>query len=246
MIAAAASVLVLLNARAGLALTLAVPLFPLGNIASGLALLYGTGAAFWLAAFWRDPRRGLAFAAGPLLGLVGALPLLPLVLLGTPSAFRRGLQAVGAVIAAAVVAGVRGESLPLSADDVSTTLSGVESAQAAAGRLLDGAASPALLVGAAALTLAAATLPAARRLGPWVGAVWAGLLLTTLLVWTPGTAPLQAVAAIWAMWLVTAFRPTLADLSRLAGRLRETVSERLPQTARPLQPSRVVVRPQRD
>jgi hypothetical protein len=246
MIAAAASVLTLLNARAGLALTLAVPVFPLGNAASGLALLYGAIAVFWLAVFWRDPRRGLAFAAGPLLGLVGALAFLPLVLLGTASVVRRGLQAAGAVIAAAVVAGVRGEALPLSGKEASLAGSGVESAPAAAGRLLDGAASSGLLVGMVALALAAATLPAARRLGPWAGAVWAAVLLTTLLAGPPDVAPLQTVAAVWAMWLVIAFRPTLATLSRLGERLRETASERLPGPARPLQPSRVVVRPQRD
>jgi hypothetical protein len=246
MIAAAASVLTLLNARAGLAFTLAVPVFPLGNAASGLAVLYGAAAAFWLASFWRDPRRGLAFVAGPLLGLIGALALLPLVLLGTASIVRRGLQAAGALIAAAVVAGVRGEALPLSGDEVTVALIGAESAPVAAGRLLDGAASTGLLVGACALTLAAAMLPAARRLGPWAGAAWAAILLATLLVGAPGTAPLQTVAAVWATWIVIAFRPTLVHVSRLAGRLRETASERLPGPARALQPSRVVIRPQRD
>jgi hypothetical protein len=245
MIAAAASVLTLLNARAGLALTLAVPVFPLGNAASGLALLYGAAATVWLAAFWRDPRRGLAFVAGPLLGLAGALALLPLALLGTASAIRRGLQAAGALIAAAVVAGVRGEFLPLSGQEFAAALAGVESAPAAGERILDGAASTGLLVGAAAVTLAAVTLPTARRLGPWAGAVWAALLLATLLVATDA-APLQTVGAVWAMWLLTAFRPTLAQLSRLAERLRAKASESLPGPAETLQPSRVVVRPQRD
>jgi hypothetical protein len=246
MIAAAASVLTLLNARAGLALTLAVPVFPLGNAASGLALLYGTIATFWLAAFWRDPRRGLAFAAGPVLGLAGALALLPLAVAGTASVVRRGLQAAGAVIAAAVVTGVHGEPLPLSGEEVSVAVSGVESVRVAAGQLVDGAASAGLLVGAVALTLAAATLPAVRRRGPWTGAVWAALLLGVLLIATPDAAPVQTIVAVWATWLVIAIRITVANVSRLAERLRETAFERLPRPERALQPSRVVVRPQRD
>jgi hypothetical protein len=246
MIAAAASVLTLLNARAGLAFTLAVPVFPLGNAASGLALLYGCAATVWLAAFWRDPRRGLAFVAGPLLGLAGALALLPLVLIGTASMARRVLQAVGAVIAAAAVAGVHSEPLPLSRDAVSIALRGIESAPAAAARLLDGAGSTGLLVGTVALTLAAATLPAVRRAGPWGGAVWGAVLLAALLIGPVDAAPVQTVAAVWATWFVIAFRPTLAHVTRLAARLRETASERLPVPGQPLQPGRVVVRPQRD
>jgi Protein kinase domain len=244
MIAAVASVVTLLNARAGLALTLTVPIFPLGNAASGVALLYGAVAAFWLTAFWRDPRRGLAFAVGPLLGLVGGLALLPLTLIGTKSVVRRGLQAIGALTAAAVVAGVRNRPLPVSGEEASVALSGLESAPAAAGRLLDGAAGPGLLVGAIALTLAAVTLPRVRRLGPWPCAVWAAVLLATLLIGTDAP-PLQTVIAIWVTWLVAALRPTLAGMARLGERLRETASQRIPAPA-PLQPSRVVIRPQRD
>jgi Protein kinase domain len=245
MIAAAASLLTLLNARAGLALTLAVPLFPLGNVGSGVALLYGTLAAVWLAAFWRDPRRGLAFAAGPLLGLAGALALIPVIVIGTGSAIRRGLQAVGALVAASVVAGVRGAPMPLSGDEVSVTLGGIESARTAAERLLDATASSGLVVGTLALTLAAGTLPAARRLGPWASAGWAAALLAALLGATSGAAPLPTFAAVLITWLVAAFRPTVANVVRLAERLRARISERLPRPA-PLQPSRVAIRPQRD
>jgi Protein kinase domain len=244
MIAAGASVLTLLNARAGLAFTLAVPLFPLGNIGSGLALLYGTAALFWLVAFWRDPRRGLVFAAGPLLGVTGALALLPLIVIGTGSWVRRGLQAVGAVLAAAVVAGVHGTPMPLSGDEASATLAGVESAHTAAERLVDSVASSGLVVGTLALALAAATLPFARRLGTWASAAWAAVLLAALVAATDA-APLPTVAAVGLTCLLAAFQPTVANLTRLAERLRERVSERLPQPT-PLQPSGVVIRPQRD
>jgi protein kinase-like protein len=245
MIAAVASVLTLLNARAGLALTLAVPVFPLGNVGTGLAVLYGALAAVWLVAFWRDPRRGLGFAAGPLLGLAGTLALLPVVLLGGRSAFRRALEAMGAVLAATVVAGVREEPLPLAGDDVAVTLTGIESAPAAAERLIEAAAYPGLLVGALALALAAATLPAARRLGPWASAVWAAILLGALLGGAPGTPTLPSVAAVCATWLLVAFRPTLPEMMRLAERLRKAATERLPGPGQ-LQPSGAVIRPHRD
>jgi hypothetical protein len=245
MIAAAASVLTLLNARAGLAFALAVPIFPLGNLASGLAYLYGAVASVWLAAFWRQPRHGLAFAAGPLLGLVGALALLPLLLQTTRGAVRRALQVGGAVLAAAVVSGVRGEPLPFSADEVAGSLAGIESAPGAARELVDAAELSGLLVATGALALAAATLPAARRLGLWTSAGWAALLLAALLLGARGVSPLLTVSAIWGTWLLMAFRPSLADVVRVAERARANVSERLPGPGS-LQPSGAAIRPQRD
>jgi Protein kinase domain len=245
MIAAAAAVLTLLKARAGLAFTLAVPLFPLGNVAAGLALVYGTIATLWLALFWRDSRRGLAFAAGPLRGLLGALALLPLLVFGTASAVRRAFQAGGAVLAAAAVAGVRGEPLPLADEHVSVALAGIESATTAGGRLVGVGASDGLLVGTLVVALAAATLPVAQRRGRRASAVWAAMLLALLLGGTSGTPSVPTVAAVCITWLFVAFTPKLADLSRLAQRLRETAAERLP-TPAPLQPSGAVVRPQRD
>jgi hypothetical protein len=245
MIAAAAAVMTLLNARAGLAFTLAVPIFPLGNLASGLAFLYGLCATVWLAAFWRQPRHGLAFAAGPLLGLVAALALLPLLLQTTRGAIRRSVQAGGALVAAAVVATVRGDALPLAGEDASAALAGIESAPAAARELVDAAAYPGLLIGTCALALAAATLPATRRLGLWPSALWAALLLAALLVGAPGASPLPTVGAVWVTWLMMAFRPTLADVVRAAERLRESAAERLPGPGS-LQPSGATIRPQRD
>jgi len=60
------------------ALALAVPLFPLGNLALALALLWGALALGWLALTWRDPRAALALVAGPLLAPLGLLALVPL------------------------------------------------------------------------------------------------------------------------------------------------------------------------
>ena len=44
-----------LNPRAGLAVALAAPIFPLGNVAEGAAVLYGLLALGWLAVSWRTP-----------------------------------------------------------------------------------------------------------------------------------------------------------------------------------------------
>src|SRR4029077_2479179 len=61
-VAAAAT---LFRERAGIALTLAVPVLPLGNISLGLALLYAALAAGWLLVTWREARAGLPFVVRP-------------------------------------------------------------------------------------------------------------------------------------------------------------------------------------
>ena len=62
----------LLRERTGIALALAVPMLPLGNISLGLALLYTALAAGWLLVTWREPRAALLFALGPLLAPIAA------------------------------------------------------------------------------------------------------------------------------------------------------------------------------
>ena len=63
--------LTLYRPRLGLAFTLAVPILPLGNISSGLALAYAGLACIWLALSWHAPRDGLVLALGPLLAPIG-------------------------------------------------------------------------------------------------------------------------------------------------------------------------------
>ena len=96
-----AGALATLSARAGLAFALAVPILPLGNYALGLALVYATLAALWLAVSWREPRAGLFCVLGPLLGPISALGLLPLAAQAVRSPTRRAAQVGGAVLAAA-------------------------------------------------------------------------------------------------------------------------------------------------
>ena len=66
--------------RFGLALALAVPVLPLGNIALGLAAAYAVIAAGWFALFWARPTDGFLFLAGPALAPFGAIGILPLLM----------------------------------------------------------------------------------------------------------------------------------------------------------------------
>src|SRR6187551_152449 len=112
-LAAAAGLAAFRAPRLGLAVALAAPVFPLGNVAQAAAVVYGFLALAWLAVTWRDPRAGLAFWAGPLLGVLGLLPLLPLAVQPARGWWRRGLHAGVGVCAAAAVAGLAGKPLPL-------------------------------------------------------------------------------------------------------------------------------------
>ena len=106
-----------LDPRAGLALVLAVPVFPIGNVAESAAIVYGALAAGWLVLNWRDARHGLLFVIGPVLAAFGLLPLVPLVVQRADGRVRRAAHAAVAVLAAALLAGVAGHELPLTGED---------------------------------------------------------------------------------------------------------------------------------
>jgi hypothetical protein len=195
-IGAAAAVAALRAPRGALALTLAAPLFPLGNHALGLALLYGVVALAVLAVSWRAPRAALALAAGPALGLLGLVALAPLaVAAAVRGRVARAALTLGAVAAAAVAAGLRGADLPFAhtpAPDLS--LAGEESLAAAA-RALAAATPPALALAAAALAAVAVAIPYART--PWrIAGLGAAMLAATLLL-APGAPAAPLVLAAW-------------------------------------------------
>ena len=188
--------------RAGLALALATPLFPLGNHALGLALLYGLVALAWLVLSWRDARNGLAFLVGPALAAVGLVALVPLALAGIGSPVRRAAQALAAVAVACVAAGLRGVELPFGqAAAASLGLAGTESVAAAA-RALAGSVPSGLALAAAALAAASAALPLART--PWRIAGVGAALLAALLLLVPAAPALPIVVAVWATVAVRA------------------------------------------
>src|SRR5712691_2092119 len=185
-IAAGAAGAALVRPRLGLAVVLAAPVLPLGNLALGAALLYAAFAAAWLALAWRDSRAGLLPALGPLLALVGGLGLLPLAAAGAVrSPLRRGAVTAGTVLGAGLVAGIRHAPFPFTGDAPPPGLgiAGSNSPGAVAEALRHVlAAHPALGVEAVVLAAASVLLPLARARGPWgIAGFGAGLLAATLL-----------------------------------------------------------------
>jgi eukaryotic-like serine/threonine-protein kinase len=210
---AAAGLAARLDPRLGLAIALATPVFPLGNLSAGAATLYVGLAIAVLLLAWRDGRAGLLFLSGPLLAPLGLLALVPLAVQPARGAVRRGAQAALAVLSAAFVAGASGDDLPLTGGPatpagVSPTDSAAEIGLALWQALL---LEPALVVGALVAAITAAALSHVRRLSRYgvaavgialvAGSVVAGAGVGTLLV-----ALVWGVAAAVAAGAVTARR----------------------------------------
>ena len=197
-LAAGAGALAVAAPRAGTAAALVVTFFPLANISIGLAVLFMALATGWLALTWRDPRASLLLAAGPLLAAIGALALLPLVAQAARGSVRRAAQAGGAVLLAAIVAGVEHQPLPFGAGAAPLGLgvAGSRRPGAVAHTLWHSlAAHPALLAEACILAVAAALLPRVR--GSWPIALYAAGLLTAAAFAAPATPLAPIVAAAW-------------------------------------------------
>ena len=152
LIAVVAGVTAFLAPRLGLALALAVPILPLGNVALGLAVLYAAAALVWLVVCLDEPEHGAVPALAPLFGPL-AIVLVPLTLFTTRSPLRRAVGAAAAVIVAAAVHGIRagpiGLGIPGSRDPLEVA------------QTLVGAAPHGLVYAVPALALAAALLPLA-------------------------------------------------------------------------------------
>jgi eukaryotic-like serine/threonine-protein kinase len=202
--------LTFLRPRLGLAFALAVPVLPLGNVSSGLALLYAALASGWLALSWRAPREGLFLALGPLLAPLLALGLLPLAAQGVRSHARRAVQVGAAVLLAAVVAGFRHAPLPFTgtAPPKGLGIAGSDDPFAVAVALWHSLVGhPALLVEALVLAAAAIVLPYARERGLWaIAGLGAGLIAFTLLP-APTVAAVPLVLAAWVTCSVLALIP---------------------------------------
>ncbi|MGH3009918.1 MAG: serine/threonine-protein kinase [Gaiellaceae bacterium] len=194
-----AAALTVARERAGLALALTVPILPLGNVSSGLALLYTALAALWLLATWKEPRATLLFALGPLLAPLAALGLLPLAATRVGNGARRGFAVVVGVLTAALVAGIRHASLPL-IGGAAPHGAGVGSSTGpldVAGSLARAAgAHPALLVETGVLALVALAIPHARGRGLWAAGALGGGMLTLSVLVLPSGAPLTLVVSL--------------------------------------------------
>ncbi|HWG56634.1 MAG TPA: serine/threonine-protein kinase [Gaiellaceae bacterium] len=192
---AAAAAATALSPRLGVALALAVPVLPLGNLALGLALLWGAVAAVWLALTWRDPRTALVPFAGPLLAPLGLLALVPLLARPARDHVLRAAHAAAAVVLAAAVAGIRGVELPFGTSAAQAVgLAGEESAEAAARSLL-AATPPSLALVLAAVAVAALAVPFART--PWRVAGLGAAALALVFLAAPSAPALPVVAGTW-------------------------------------------------
>lgn len=186
-LATAAGLATLRAPRLGLAIALAAPVLPLGNVAQGASLTYAALAVVWLAVVWRDPRAGLAFCAGPILAPFGLLGALPLAVQPARGWWRRGLHAFVGVLAAAAVMGLRGAPLPLTGDTVPDLgVTGAERPEVVVDALMAVVREQAALVTTGlALALAAVVLPAAVRRGlPAIAALGLGQVVLVL-AWAP-------------------------------------------------------------
>ena len=203
-LALAAASLTVLRPRLGLAAALAVPVLPLGNVSLGLAVLYAALAAAWVALSWREPRGALLFALGPALAPLAALGLLPLAASGLRSGPRRAAQAAVAVLAAGLVAGIRGAALPFTAarPPLGIGVAGSTDPLDVAGTLMRAAgAQPALLTEAGVFAVVALVLPYAQARGRWGAAGLGAAMLAATVLAVPGA---QAVPLVVAAWVTAA------------------------------------------
>jgi hypothetical protein len=199
LLAIAAAAAMVRTPRLGLAIALFAPLFPFGNEAKGAAILYGVVALAFLALGWKDARAGLAFAAGPVLALLGGLALVPLAVQPARGWLRRAIHAAVAVPAAALIAGLHGAALPLVGGHLgnlglAATDHPAAVLQALTTTLRD---NPALLTTAIALGIIAALLPTARNRGRVaIGALCAGEV-ALILASAPSLHPTSIVLGAW-------------------------------------------------
>jgi hypothetical protein len=198
-LAALAATTAALWPRLGLALALAAVVLPVGNISFGLAVVYAVLASAWLVATWRRSDEGLYPALGPLLAPAGLLLLLPAALLPIRRAVWRATLGAAAVFTAAVVAGLRESTLPLSdRQAVPLGIGGREDPGAVASALADAlAARPEIGLTALVVAALAALLPLAAERGIWLVTGLGAAAIAFLLLPIGHLSALPVVAGIW-------------------------------------------------
>jgi Protein kinase domain len=199
-IAALTALVAAAQARLGLAVALAIPILPLGNVSLGLAVAYAVLALAWLLLCWREPQWGLLFALGPVLAPVAALGLVPLATSTVRAGARRAALGASAVLAAALAAGLHHGDLPLVGGQAPLGL-GVAGAGdpldvlGSIGRVL--ALHPALLAEAAAFGALAVAIPFARAYGRWGAAVLGAAMLVCTVLAVPGAQAAPLAVSAW-------------------------------------------------
>lgn len=190
-----------LNPALGLAIALATPIFPLGNVSESAAVLYGAFALLWLALCWRDARWGLLFAVGPLLAPLGLLALIPLVVQPARGLVRRGAQAALAVLSAVLVAGVSGEDLPLAgAPSAQLEITPLDSSGEVGLAVRDALLlHPVIVAGAMIAAIAAVILPWVRRRSRYGVVIVGTALLAGAVATGSGIVAVLLIALVWAI-----------------------------------------------
>tara|TARA_B100000686_G_scaffold289835_1_gene316835 strand:+ start:390 stop:1259 length:870 start_codon:yes stop_codon:yes gene_type:complete len=102
--------------RLGLAIALVIPILPLGDVSTGLAIAYAAAAAIWLFLHWRKPHVGAVFVLGPILAIPGLLGLIAFGAAWVNGALRRSLLTIGCITAAIAFSGLQGKKLPFFGD----------------------------------------------------------------------------------------------------------------------------------
>jgi hypothetical protein len=188
-----------LDPRIGLAVALATPVFPLGNVSTSAAVLYGAFALSWLVLTWRDARSGLLFVFGPLLAPIGLLAIVPLVVQPARGSARRAAQAATAVLAAALAAAVAGDELPLTNEAAAPLgVAPLDPPGEVGAALLQALlAEPVILAGAIVAGVAAAVLPLARRQSRYGVLAVGSVLLAGVVAAGGGIVSALLVALVW-------------------------------------------------
>jgi hypothetical protein len=208
MLVVAAGIAAAIRPRLGLAIALAIPVFPFGNEARSAAVLYGAIALGLLALGWRDARAGLLFVSGPLLAPFGALALVPLAVQPAPGAPRRAVQGAVAVLAAVLVSGVTAGALPVTGTAVGSVGIAPLDSPATAARAVWHALflHPIVPLGAVVVGLAASVLPSARRVHRYGVAVVGLPLIGGTIALGASIASCLLVAFMWALAAAVAAR----------------------------------------
>jgi hypothetical protein len=199
LLAALAAALTALRPRIGLGFALAVPVFPLGNVSLGLALVYAAFAVMWLALAWRAPRTGLVVVLGPLVAPAGALGLLPLLLQRVPGAPRRLVYGFAAVLAAGLTAGLREATLPFGEGPaLGLGIDGEQHPRVVADALWSAlSAQPGLYREALVVGIAALALPFALRRGEVAIAAFGAAFAAATLLAAPGAVAWPLALSAW-------------------------------------------------
>ena len=194
----------------GSAFAFSLLLLPLGNYSLGLALAFALVATCWLAFNRREPLTTQLPLLGPVAAALGALFLLPLVLLPIRGGARRALTAFAAFSLALITSGMSSGRFPLTGGHAHLGLGieGSTSIVSVSGALMRAVVErPTLLWLGLLLAAGASLLPLARRYNRWGGAAFGAGMIVTALVPFPSVAAAPVIAGAWLTALILVLKP---------------------------------------